>query len=240
MRTALACALLVIIAGCSHRSQVPTAPSGATSAGGGANTPTNPPVPAGNITVSGTVSDAITGQPLAGVSYSAFIDTGSFGYSYMWATGPHQTDANGRYQILGIAPGAAVRLQLWASGYMQQCAAPVVVATGDITLDTRIVASAQLSSSSAPWMAAPGTRTVSGTISVQTADATVPASHAFVDFEPIMDFPAATTLTDGSGRFALCGLPAGQAVELGAGSAGRAGYTSVPPGQTDGVEITLP
>ncbi len=232
MRTALACAMLLAIAGCSHRDPVPTAPTGTTSAGGGANTPTSPAVPAGSNTVSGVVSDAITGQPLAGVSYSAFIDTGSFGYSYMWATGAHQTDANGRYQILGVALGASVRLQLWTAGYAQQCAAPAVVANGDVTLNTIVVPNAQLSASSAPWMTAPGARTVSGTISVQTADGPVPAAHAFVDFEPIMDFPAAVTYSDPDGHYLLCGLPDATSVDIGVNANGRVADVIVPAGQT--------
>ena len=111
MKRVVGCCVALIIAACGGQT-LPTAPTASTPASPGGPSPSGPPVPNGNGTVSGVVYDATTGQPLAGVSYSAWVDTGSFGYSYMWATGPHQTDAGGHYQLVGLA-NASVRLQLW-------------------------------------------------------------------------------------------------------------------------------
>jgi hypothetical protein len=165
--------------------------------------------------VSGVVTDAITGSPVAGVSYDALVDSGSFGYSYTWANGAHATDGAGRYQLVGLADGAMVRLQVWKDGYTQQCAAPVVVAHGDRTLDAPIVALTQVSASTSPVAPAPGSRTIMGTIFRTTATGRQPVAGMFIDFEPVMDFPAARTLSDASGHYLLCGLPAGEMVELG-------------------------
>ena len=66
-----------------------------------------------------------------------------------------------------------------------------------------------------------------------------PVSGVFIDFEPIMDFPAATTYSDANGRFGLCGLPADGTVTIGAGLNGRVAYINVPPGETR-IDIVLP
>ena len=57
---------------------------------------------------------------------------------------------------------------------------------------------------------------------------------------PAIISAAAVTYSDGAGRFALCGLPQDETVKLGTSSGGRVAYASIPPGQTAGVEITLP
>ncbi len=120
---------------------------------------------------------------------------------------------------------------------MQQCAAPLMSMQRDVSLDAQLVARAAVSSSSTSVpTAAPGFRHVSGVVS----DADGPIADAFVDYEPIMDFPAAFTWTDSAGRFLLCGLPDGQSVTLGAGKSGRVGWATVPAGQSSGVDILLP
>jgi hypothetical protein len=194
--------------------------------------------------VSGVVSETTSqgARPLDGVSVSAWIQQATFGYSYMWANGGLKTDAAGRYRLSGLAGGATARVQVWKDGYVQQCAAPMVTLNGDINInvDVQLVSRANLSASSAslPPPAA-GTRSVSGVIFEMTAAGRQPIADAFVDFEPVMDFPAAITYSDASGRYLLCGLPDGQAVDIGAGSNRRVAYVSVPPGQSTGVDIEL-
>jgi hypothetical protein len=196
-------------------------------------------VPPGNGAVSGVVYDATTGQPLAGVSYSAWVETASLDYSYMWATGPHQTDAGGHYQLAGLA-NATVHLQLWKDGYEQQCASPPVsVVGGDTALDAQMVAGAQLFTTSAAWMTSPGTRVVSGTVYLETNGTQAPVAGAFVDFEPFEDFPAAVTNSDSQGRYLLCGLPATASAPLGASVGVRSTYLTVPPDQTTGVDLVI-
>jgi hypothetical protein len=237
-RVVVGCGVALIIAACGGQTpptgptvSTPTSPSGPSSSG--------PPVPKGNGTVSGTVYDVATGQPLAGVSYSAWVDTESFGYSYMWATGPHQTDAGGHYQLVGLA-NASVRLQLWKDGYEQQCASPPLsVAGSDTTMDAQMVPTSQLFTTSAPWMASPGTRVVSGTAYLETNGVRTPAPGAFVDFEPLEDFPAAVTTSDSQGHYLLCGLPSTASAYLSAAAAGQVTYLTVPAGQTTGVDIVI-
>ena len=228
----------LIIAACG-RETPPTAPTVSTPTSRGGASSGGPQVPPGNGTVSGVVSDATTGQPLAGVSYSAWVSTASLDYSYMWATGPHQTDAGGHYQLVGLANGT-VRLQLWMDGYEQQCASPPVsVVGGDTTLDAQMVPLAQLFTTSAAWMTSPGTRVVSGTVYLETNGTPTPATGAFVDFEPLEDFAAAVTKSDAQGRYLLCGLPATASAYLGASAGGQGTYLTVPAGQTTGVDIVI-
>ena len=236
-RVVVGCCVALIIAACG-RPTPPTAPTVSPATPGGPS-PSGPPVPKGNGTVSGVVYDATTGQPLGGVSYSAWVDTGSFGYSYMWATGAHHTDAGGHYQLVGLA-NASVRLQLWKDGYKQQCASsPVSVVGGDTTMDAQMVPLAQLFTTSAAWMTSPGTRVVSGTVFLETNGTRTPATGAFVDFEPLEDFPAAVTTSDSQGRYLLCGLPSTASAYLGAAAGGKVTYLTVPAGETTGVDIVI-
>ncbi len=105
-------------------------------------------------------------------------------------------------------------------------------------MDLALVSKANLTAATPP--AASGFRTVSGTIVEITSAGKQPVAGAVVDFEPLEDFPAAVTYSDGAGRFALCGLPQEETVKLGISSGGRVAYANIPPGQTAGVEITLP
>jgi hypothetical protein len=68
-----------------------------------------------------------------------------------------------------------------------------------------------------------------------------PVAGAYVDFEPVDGFLAAVTFSDASGHYLLCGVPAGETVDLGASlGPGRVGWLSVPPGKSTGVDIVLP
>lgn len=238
-RVVVACCLALFVAACG-RGTPPTAPTPSTPGSPVTPSPSGPIVPKGSGTVSGIVYDATTGQPLAGVSYSAWVATGSLGYSYMWATGPHQTDAGGHYQLVGLA-NASVRLQLWKDGYRQQCAsAPVSVVGSDTTMDAQMVPSAQLFTTTAAWMTSPGTRIISGTVYLETNGTQSPAAGAFVDFEPVEDFPAAVTTSDSQGRYLLCGLPSTEVSYLSAAAGpGQVTYLTVPAGQTTGVDIVI-
>ena len=128
---------------------------------------------------------------------------------------------------------------VYKDGYVQQCAAAPVTVQADMATDLALVLKANLTVSTT--QSAPGFRSVSGTIVEMTSAGKQPVAGAFVDWEPLEDFPAAATYSDGAGRFALCGLPQDETVRLGASVIfGRVGYANTPPGQTAGVEITLP
>jgi hypothetical protein len=106
-------------------------------------------------------------------------------------------------------------------------------------MDARMVPVAQLFTTSAAWMTSPGTRTVSGTVYLEANGIRTPATGAFVDFEPIEDFPAAVTVSDSQGRYLLCGLPSTGSADLGAAAGGQVAYLTVPAGETTGVDIVI-
>jgi hypothetical protein len=195
----------------------------------GTSVPVPPPPPLPDATVAGVVYDPVGGQPVSEVHIYAFVETGLSGFS---SGRPIASDAAGRYQLTGLPNGATVWVAVWKDGYFQQCAAPVLTVHGDLTLDVPIMSRSQISASSSPLPSAPGTRVVSGVVFETTADGRRPVPNAVVDFEPIMDFPAAETSSDAQGRYLMCGLPDGETIGLGAGLARRVGSVSVPPGQT--------
>jgi hypothetical protein len=197
-----------------------------------------PMVLTGPYIVSGVVSEG--NRPIGGANVSAWVDQGRSGYSYMWAHGALFSDAAGRYALTGLPAGVRVWLQTWKDGYVQQCAAPQVTVSADTVVDVQLVSKANLSASSASAAVA-GLRSVSGVIVEIKDGSKQPVAGASVDFEPLEDFPAAITNSDAAGRFLLCGLPQDEPVFLGASSGiNRVAYLSVPPGQTAGIEITLP
>jgi hypothetical protein len=201
-------------------------------------TSAGPRVLTGPFTVAGIVSDGA--RPIEGANISAWIDQGRSGYSYMWAHGPLLTDAAGRYQLTGLPAEVKVWLQTWKDGYVQQCAAPQVTLLSDTRVDLQLVSKANLSASTLQTPAE-GFRSVSGVVYENTEAGKRPVAGAFVDYEPLMDFPAAITVSDAAGRYLLCGVAEGRAVDIGA-SLGihRIAWVSVPSGQSTGIDITLP
>jgi len=231
MRLADGTALVILLAACGSTNAPLSSPSAPTSP----TTNTGPSFPTGNLTVSGIVTEA--GRPLAGANVNAWVETNRVGYSYMYAHGPVLTDVNGSYRLAGLPAGAGFWMQVYKDGYVQQCAQPRLPLQVDATMNAQLVSKANLSGLPVP--SANRLRTVSGVIVETVGDGTRPVANVFVDFEPIEDFPAATTYTDANGQFSLCGLPQDAAVDLGAGLGNRVTYASVPPGQTT-IEITLP
>jgi len=237
-RLGFAAAMALVTLACGpDRTATTTAPS----------TPTPPttraPVPTpGSNTLSGVVVETLGqgSRPLAGVSVNAWVQESSFGYSYMWAHGPVTTGADGTFRLPGIATSATVQLQVWKDGYVQQCAAPPVTIMSDVQRDAQLVSRANIPvSPQAIAPSAPGFRSVSGVV-VDNSAAGQPLAGVFIDFEPVMDFPAAVTYSDAQGRYLLCGLPDNQTITIGAGLANRVAYISVAPGRMTGVDIVLP
>ena len=189
-----------------------------------------------------TLSGVVTERTVSGVRASArafvnaWIQGATGGYSYWYRHGQITADDSGRYRLPLIPSGTTARLQVWKDGYVQQCAAPPLSLQRDMNLEAQLVARAALSSSIASVPApSPGFRNVSGIVS----DADGPIAEAFVDYEPLMDFPAAFTFSDHAGRFLLCGLPDAESITIGVGVAGRGAWVTVPPGQNTDVEIRL-
>jgi len=197
-------------------------------------TATGPAIP--NSATSYTVSGLVTknGRPIAGANVNAFVQSPAFGYSYMWAHGAVLTDANGGFRLPELAASATVWMQVYKDGYVQQCAASPITIQGDGSVNLQLVSRAHVTAASQMEP-----RTVSGVVVEMTAAGKQQVAGASVDFEPLEDFPAAITYTDAAGRFALCGLPQSQSVNLGASTGGRVASVIVPAGQTS-VEIMLP
>ncbi len=197
-----------------------------------------PPSPAGPFrTISGSIVEVTPEgtQPLGGVAVNAWIDQGRSGYSYWWANGPVYSDASGRYDLVRVPEAGTAHSQAWSNGYVQPCAAPVNSSSGTVVQNIYLVRRADASSLLPALMA----RTPGGVVSGRILDsAGQPIAGAFVDFEPIMDFPAATNYSDADGRYTLCGLPAG-IINLGAGLGRRVAYVTVSAGQMT-ADIVLP
>jgi len=234
-RLAVGASLVLLAVGCgSGPASVPSAPTTARTPGVFGPTPI--PVISGPYTISGVVAE--NGRSISGANVNAWVSQGTMGYSYMYVHGALLTDGDGRYRMTGLPAGVGVWFQIYKDGYVQQCAAAPVTLQGDMAMDLALVSKTNLTPSMTP--SAPGFRTVSGTIVEMTSAGKQPVAGAFVDWEPLEDFPAAVTRSDGAGRFALCGLPQDETVRLGASSVfGQVGYANILPGQT-AVEITLP
>lgn len=196
----------------------------------------------GQLRLSGVVFEATPqgSRPVEGAGVNAFVQEQRFGYSYWWAHGPTFSDSSGRFQLTSLADSTTVQLQVWKEGYVHQCGSPPVTMLSDIEMDAQLVPLGTLSAlpESVPLPVA-GFRSISGVILEAGAADTHAIPGAFVDFEPVIDFPAATTISDPAGRYLLCGIPEGEAVEVCAG-ADSVGCVSVPPGQSTGVDIVLP
>jgi hypothetical protein len=229
---ALGVSIALLLAGCGNdRASLPSAPTATPGVMRG------PTLSVGPYVVSGAVTDTV--GRIAGANVNAWVMTSGISYSYMYAHGPLLSDAAGRYRMMGLPGGAHLWVQAYKDGYVQQCAAPSATIKGDLTMDLALVAKANVTAS-ATQPAPTGLRWVSGTIVEVTPAGKEPVSGAYIDFEPFPDLNVANTYSDAAGRFALCGLPQNDSVNLGAGLGGRVAYTSVPPGQTTGIEITLP
>ena len=233
-RLAPLCSLILFTAACSASDTSPM-------------TPTSPSAVApATFTIRGIVTERLVGgglRPMPGVNVNAWVDTGRFGYSYAWwANGGRRTDGAGRYELTGLPGSAVVIVDAWTDGhdYVQQCAAPPTRMEADTTVDLQLVSRENVSSSPAQVPLAPGFRFVSGVIFENTPAGKRPVRGVHVDYEPVMDSPAARTFTDANGRYLLCGIPADNPAVIGAGLNGRAAYATAQPGQTTGVDLVFP
>src|SRR4029077_20042820 len=82
---------------------------------------------------------------------------------------------------------------VWKDGYVQQCALPEVSLDANPNLEVALVARANITVDPQSVPASVPGRIVSGRIVENTPSGTRPLSGAFIDFEPVMDYPAATT-----------------------------------------------
>jgi hypothetical protein len=177
---------------------------------------------------------------LGGASISVVSGQGS-GYSYWGDSGPHMSDANGRYQLPPLPESAQVMVYAEKKDYVQQCASPPVRMTADATVVVELVSRANLSASPNTVRSVPGFRFVSGTVYENTAAGKRHVAGAWVEYDPFTDNWAALTYTDANGRYLLCGIPeAARADIIAYHEDHRVAFVTAPAGQTTGLDIVFP
>ena len=129
------------------------------------------------------------------------------------------TDAVGRYTSTRQSNvlGGEFKVRVDVPGYYQPCYAGTVLRS-ETTLDAHVVSGSVLSTSGVPSSMPVVEIVVSGQVFDRTAqgDRPIPGATVIGDSSD-PDFsnnptPAATTLTDGSGRYVLCGLRVGMGI----------------------------
>jgi len=252
LRLAPLCSLILFTAGCSvseTNALTPTSPSAVAESSPSAddNGPNKdaPSPPRGNFTIRGIVTERLVGggvRLMPGVNVNAWVDAGTMGYSYGWANGGRRSDGTGQYELSGLPGSAIVIVDAWIDGhgYVQQCAAPPTRMEADTTVDLQLVSRDNVSSTPDGIPLAPGFRFVSGVILENTPGGQRPVQGTMVDYEPVMDSPAARTFTDANGRYLICGMPADSPAVIGVAFKGVAKYATATPGQTTGVDLVFP
>ena len=198
--------LLLLSAACgatdSGQPLSPTAPGPASERTG--NVPTPATVPRGGFTIRGVITEQ-TGsgavRPLVGANVNAWVDTGHLGYSYMWANGARFSADGGGFELTGLPDSARVIVDAYKAGYVQQCAAPPQLMNADATVDIELIPRSLVSASPEAVRNRPGFRSISGVVNENTPEGRRPVAGVLVDYEPVMDSPAALTVTDSNGRY---------------------------------------
>ena len=228
--TSIAGTFAVIALGCGAESRtpsvaMPTAPS-----------PT-PAASAPTVTLTGRVSERVSGGPASGATVTA----GPILWSAPWSGPPRwvHVDAAGRYQLTAPQDPGVAYVKAWKDGYVQQCAVSVTL-QGDVSLDLSITAFGDVLTSGLPT--APNARHISGVVYEVSGDGRRPLPNAWVGWEGILDGVFADTRTDAQGRYRLCGMPTGRvdalfAVRL---NSNRPVYLSVEPGSDAVVDFEVP
>jgi len=175
--------------------------------------PTAPTVPSGpTVTLSGTVVERFSGQPIQGAQVGLWPRTYPANRSWNWHDHLSTSDAAGRYRITGLEADFGsfwiyATTQRDLSQYTQQCATTVTL-DADGSQDVMLTSRENLvAGNSRLPPGRPGTRTVSGVVFEVTETGRQPVEGASVGWEGDMDLVVAHTLTDTSGRYLLCGLP---------------------------------
>jgi hypothetical protein len=189
---------IVVAAGC----------DGSTSVNPLSSTPSPPapaPPPGPRATVSGTVwiHEANGLRPDVNRWMFGWVQQATVGST----TGQIPTDGNGRFTFT-VPVGAQVRLQGSHTDTYQPCQV-VVRADGDVTRDIHLVADRQQLGARIPAELLSSTPLVSGVVYEQTGDSgRMPLADVRVELDGLggLGWVAATTLTDASGRYILCGL----------------------------------
>jgi hypothetical protein len=187
------------------------------------------PPPPGRHTLTGQVSADPSGA-IAGASVYLWLQQGSFGYAYSWATGHRlESDDTGRYSAPSIPDS---RVHVWASkpGYVQPCAVWADV-RADLSLDVSLVSVATLDATNASRPTTSVGLSLSGVIFEMVSGSRQPVDGAHLSAENAADVVLAQTRSNSRGEFFLCDLPRDTSLKV-----GKPGYQS----WFDGVDADRP
>jgi hypothetical protein len=195
---------LLLVAGCSQSQSpiFPLAPSAV---------PT-PPAPTPQLPIiSGVVyestADGVT--PLAGVGLDITL-------SYQSWPPNVTTGVDGRYR-LAVQPSLSLKVRAEKAGYSQPCGA-LFSSAEDTVLDVYVVADAILSTTGVPQSMPIRQPTITGMVTERMADG---ATQSLSGVKVVADFtgglgwsPSATTVSDATGKYLLCGVMNPLGIEL--------------------------
>jgi len=188
--------------------------------------------PNSGATVSGRVyvhtADGVV--PAAGATVFGWIETASGGRS----TGPIVTDADGNYSFIPGINATRVRVNAMSAGLYQPCAVTLDSPAAGATQDVHLISDlAQLGANLPDVFMMQGTL-LSGLVFETTSQGRQPLANAAIqlDGQDGNGLLIATTLTDGEGRFLLCGVPASSGLYL---FANKDGFEQWGTGQLGGV-----
>jgi hypothetical protein len=167
-------------------------------------TPTAPTPVSPGFSFTGTVYE-VTGasrQAITGVNVGL---RNTIGNSNTFFQKSGSVDARGRFNISGLGAGRAA---VWANkdGYVQPCAVTLTI-TGDTERDIEIVPSSAVEQTTIARLQDYRTAILTGTVFAVTGGIRTLMASASIGIEIDMDYVNASTRTDASGRYTLCGLP---------------------------------
>ena len=166
--------------------------------------PTAPTPVSSGFSFTGTVFEVTSGgrHAITGVSVSL---RNTIGNSSTFFQKGASVDTNGRFNISGLGEGRAA---VWAhkDGYVQPCAVTLTI-TGDTKRDIEIVPSSAVEQTTIARLQDYRTAILTGTVFAVTGGVRTLMAGASIGIEIDMDYVNASTRTDGSGRYTLCGLP---------------------------------
>ena len=206
--------LLLFATACKDSRSAPVAPSGLPNGSTGG--------PPALVNLSGTVYEYTPAgrRPLPNVPLDVSVE---------YRAWPPQltSDAEGRYGILK-APRSALKVRAEAPGYSQPCRAGAIL-DGDTTLDVHLVSDTLLTTTGTPPSMPVAERRIFGRVFERTRPELNPLAAAQSSgFSAGFGWaPSATTLTDATGSYLLCGLEGDLGVELNVSKAGYTGATDI-------------
>ena len=162
------------------------------------------------FTLTGTVYEATREgrRPLAGIPLDISVD-------YQQRSPVTTTDADGQFRFVGSS-SEKLNVRVEKAGYSQPCRAAVAL-TADSIMDVYVVANATLAVHGVPASMPVIQPTLSGMVFEHVLEGVRPVQGVQIigDFSAGLGWgPSATTVTDVTGRYLLCGVDGSMGLEL--------------------------